>query len=38
MNEYEKWRVFLGVAQFLATLGSPFVLIYVNNKLNRSNK
>jgi hypothetical protein len=35
MNEYEKWRVWLAVAQIFVTLGSPFVLIYVNNKLNK---
>lgn len=35
MNEYEKWRLILAGIQIVATLFSPFVIIYVNNKLNK---
>lgn len=35
MSEYEKWRIVLSIFQIIVTLGSPFVLIYVNNKLNK---
>ena len=38
MTEYEKYRVFLGFAQIIATLGAPFMIIYVNNKLNKKDK
>lgn len=35
MNTYETWRIYLSIAQIVATLFSPFVIIYVNNKLNK---
>lgn len=35
MNDYERYRVLLAIVQIIATLFSPFVIIYVNNKLNK---
>jgi hypothetical protein len=33
MSPYERWRVFLGIVQVIATLGAPFVVIALDRLL-----
>lgn len=33
LTAYEKWRIFLACIQIIATLGVPFVIVFVNEYL-----